>query len=134
MATFNFNWNIRQRFSDPTVSNEIQLTTAAQAVSGPWHVDYDVRIDVYTPNGCMANGGRFATCYIDARPSMDTAGASGTGLVCDTNPNQGRKNVRLLMTADFNYPVPQVFWFAVTFEADGSWVELVSIAGTATSL
>lgn len=134
MATFNFNIGTRTRFDNPTVSNEVQLTTQAQAVSGPWHVECDCRINVYTPNGGLDRGGRQAMCYIDARPSMDTAAAFGTGLVNDTNPTQGRRNVRALLIADFNYLEPQVFWFATTFEADGSWVELVSVAGTATSL
>jgi hypothetical protein len=134
MATFNFNVGTRTRFSNPDVDNEVRLTTAAQAVSGPWRVECDVRIDVYTPNGALSNGGRQAMCYIDARPSGDTAGAFGTGLVNDTNPNQGRRNVRIPLVAEFDYPEPQTFWFMVGLERDGSWVELISIAGVATSL
>jgi hypothetical protein len=87
MATFNFNFNTRTMFDVYNAENEVALTTTAQAVTGAWRIDCDVRLNVYTPNGAL---GRQALCYIDARPSMDTAAMIETGTISDTNPNRGR--------------------------------------------
>jgi hypothetical protein len=130
---FTFNTgNIAQRFTNPAVENEIQITT--NPVSGRWHITADVVLRVYTPRGA---DGQYALCYIDARPSFETRAEFSTGSVNDTNATRGR-DLTVSIADDFVYPgdQPQTFWFMANIGASGpgSWVELRRITGTATEL